>query len=93
MFTHPPHPTKLVKMPLRAKTIELAVKANAPKDQLDWLEKSGLSNYAEVAIMASSEIEVLPQMQAPMEAETVVSAKTAIGKIAMKRFLESLPRP
>ena len=76
-------------MPLCTKTMELAAQFNVPQDQIDYFVKAGLTSFGDIALLATEEKEMVPEILAPMIASQVASAKELLGKIAMKKWWEA----
>ena len=38
-------------MPLCTKTLEFAAEAKAPQDQINWLNKAGITDYTDIAML------------------------------------------
>ena len=62
-------------MPSAGKNGTIPDEFGVSQDQVTWMENAGLSDYTDVAMMASVEAEVLKEIIAHMEADTMASAK------------------
>ena len=71
-------------MALCTKTMELAAQCKVPQDMIDYFVKAGLTSFGDIALLATEEKEVVPDILAPMISANVASASQLMGKIAMK---------
>ena len=69
--------------------MELVKQCDVPADQVEYFVKAGLTVYADIALLATEEKDVIPEIIAPMIASEVASAKTPMGKISVKKLWEA----
>ena len=72
-------------MPLCKKTMELVKQFSVLDDQVNWMVKAGVQVYGDVALLATKEEEILPEVMQLMTASDVASAKLPMAKISMEQ--------